>query len=101
MGTDFKKQVTKAFPAGAETLVRRRERYACWKDRKGKRRMAPPTEGRDGTVRIVIESSKYFAKHCDGAGVLRVVPMGCRDEGAARRCWPTCSVKASWSGPGS
>jgi integrase len=55
------------------------------KDRKGKTRTAPLTEGKDGSDRIVIESSRYVAKYRDGAGVVQVVPTGCRDEQAARR----------------
>jgi hypothetical protein len=64
----FKKTVTKALPAGAETIVRKGERIARWKDRKGKTRTASLTVGNDGSTRIVIESSRYFAKYRDGAG---------------------------------
>jgi integrase len=81
----FKKTVTKPLPAGAETFTRKGERFARWKDRKGKTRTAPLTEGNDGSDCIVIESSRYVAKFRDGAGVVQVVPTGCRDEGAARR----------------
>lgn len=46
MGTVFKKQVTKALPAGAETFVRKGERFARWKV-KGKTRTVPLTTGQD------------------------------------------------------
>jgi hypothetical protein len=85
MGTVFKPTVTKALPAGAETFLRKGERFARWKDRKGKTRTAPLTVGKDGSERIVIESSRYVAKYRDPAGVVQVVPTGCRDEQAARR----------------
>src|SRR5271166_1743639 len=85
MGTVFKKTTTKPLPAGAETFSRKGERFARWKDRKGKTRTAPLTTGQDGSDRIVIESSRYVAKYRDGAGVVQVVPTGCRDEQAARR----------------
>lgn len=72
-------------PSGAETFVRKGQRFARWKDRNGKSRTAALTVGEDGTERSAIESSKWFAKYRDGAGVVRVVPTGCRDETAARR----------------
>jgi len=93
VGTVFKKTVTKALPAGAETFVRKGERFARWKS-KGKTRTAPLTTGNDGADRIVIESSRYVAKYRDGAGVVRVVPTGCRDEDAARRVLADLERKA-------
>src|SRR5215831_14491625 len=93
MGTVFKKQVTKALPPGAETFVRKGERFARWKV-KGKTRTAPLTTGQDGSDRIVIESSKWFAKYRDGGNVVRVVPTGCRDETAARQVLAELERKA-------
>jgi integrase len=85
VGTVYKPTVTKPLPPGAETIVGKGRRFARWKDRTGKTRTAPLTEGKDGGDRIVIESSRYVAKYRDGAGVVQVVPTGCRDEQAARR----------------
>src|SRR5947207_13876290 len=85
MGTVYKPTATKPLPLGAEAFVRKGQRFARWKDRKGKARTAPLTEGKDGSDRIVIESSRYVAKYRDGAGVVQVVPTGCPDEQAARR----------------
>jgi integrase len=85
MGTVFRKQVTRPLPAGAEVFVRHGERYARWKDRKGKTRTAPVTTGKDGTDRIVTESPYFVAKYRDGSGVVCVEPTGCRDETAARQ----------------
>ncbi|MFL5343107.1 MAG: tyrosine recombinase XerC, partial [Gemmataceae bacterium] len=85
MGSVFKKTVTKAVPASAEIITRKGERVARWKDAKGKTRTAPLTTGKDGSDRIVIEARTYYAKYRDGAGVVCVVPTGCRDETAARR----------------
>ncbi len=84
MGSVFKKTVTKALPAAAEIFTRKGERFARWKT-KGKTRTAPLTMGEDGSDRIVIESSKWYAKYRDGARVVQVVPTGCRDETAARQ----------------
>jgi hypothetical protein len=81
----FKKQVTRPLPPGAETFVRKGERFARWKDRRGKPRTAPLIVGKDGSPRIVTESPFYVAKYRDGAGVVQVVKTGCRDEQAARR----------------
>ncbi len=85
MGTVFKKQTTRPVPSGAEIVVRKGERFARWKDRKGKSRMAPLTTGQDGSDRVVIESPYYVAKYRDGAGVVQVEATGCKDETAARR----------------
>jgi hypothetical protein len=85
MGSVLKKTYTKPLPAGADSFTRKGQRFVRWKDRKGKTRTAPMTVGGDGAERIAIESSKWFAKYRDGAGVVRVVPTGCRDETAARQ----------------
>ncbi len=85
MGTVFKKTFTKPLPPDAETFVRKGERFARWKDRKGKTRTAALTTGQDGTDRLLIESAYYVAKYRDGAGNVQVVPTGCRDETAARQ----------------
>jgi len=81
----FKKTVTRPLPTGVETIVRKGERFARWKDRTGKTRTAPLTVGEDGTERIVTESPYFVAKYRDGAGVVRTVSTGCRDETAARQ----------------
>src|SRR5262249_5910561 len=93
MGTVFKKQVTKPLPRDAEVFERKGERFARWKQ-KGKSRTAPLTVGKDGSDRIVIESSKYFARSRDGGGVVRLVPTGCRDETAARNVLADLERKA-------
>jgi hypothetical protein len=94
VGSVFKKAVTKPLPAGAETFVRKGQRCARWTDRRGKRRTAPLTAGKGGAERVVIESSRYYAKYRDGAGVVRVVPTGCRDEAAARQVLADLQRKA-------
>jgi integrase len=81
----FRKQTTRPVPPGAETIVRKGERLARWKDRKGKTRTAPLTIGKDGSERIVTESAYFIAKYRDGAGLVQEVATGCRDETAARR----------------
>jgi integrase len=85
VGTVFRKQVTRPLPPGAETFVRKGERLARWKDRRGKTRTAPLTVGKDGSDRVVTESPYFVAKYRDGAGVVRVEATGCRDETAARQ----------------
>ena len=77
--------MTRPLPPGAEIIVRKGERCARWKDRRGKSRTAPLTVGKDGSERIVTESPYYVAKYRDGGGVVRVEPTGCRDETAARQ----------------
>jgi integrase len=85
VGTVFKKTFTKPLPAGAETFVRKGERFARWKDRKGKTRTAPLTVGVDKSERVIIESPYYVAKWRDGAGVVRTEATGCKDETTARQ----------------
>jgi integrase len=84
VGTVFKKTVTKAKPAGAEVFTLKGERWARWKDAKGKLHKAKLTTGEQGQERIVFDAKTFFAKYRDGAGIVRTVATGCRDEQAAR-----------------
>ena len=84
MGTVFKKTFTKPLPTGAETFVRKGQRFARWKDSKGKTRTAPLTVGADGTDRITVESGTYVAKYRDGSGIVHETATGGRDADAAR-----------------
>jgi len=84
MGTVFRKTYTKPIPALSEIFTRKGERFARWRDGKGKKRTAPLTAGRDGLDRIVLTVGTYTAKYRDGQGVIREVATGCRDEVAAR-----------------
>jgi hypothetical protein len=94
MGTVFRKTVTRALPPNAETFTRKGERWARWKDHKGKTRTAALTVGEDGSERISVESPCYVAKFRDGAGVVRVVSTGCKDETAARQVLADLERKA-------
>jgi integrase len=94
MGTVFRKQTTRPLPRGAEIFTRKGERFARWKDRRGKTRTAPLTVGEDGSDRIVTESRTYTAKYRDGAGVVREEATGCRDETAARQVLADLERKA-------
>ncbi len=84
MGTVFKKTVTKAMPANAERFTKKGQRWVRWLDAKGKTRTAAVTIGNDGSERLSFESRTYYAKYRDGAGIVRVVATGCKDETAAR-----------------
>lgn len=84
MGTVFKKTYTKPLPDGAELFTREGQQFARWKPTKGKARKAAVTIGEDGTPRLLIVASTYSAKYRDGAGIVRTVATGCRDEQAAR-----------------
>lgn len=85
MGTVYRKTFTKPLPADAELFTRKGERFARWKDSKGKPRTAPLTVGEDGPDRIVVKAGTYTAKYRDGSGVVMEHATGCRDETAARR----------------
>ena len=84
MGTVFRKMFTKPLPAGTEIVTRKGERRARWKDAKGRTQTAKVTTGKDGAPRLSIVSRTFIAKYRDGAGLVREVPTGCRDEVAAR-----------------
>ncbi len=84
MGTVFRKTVTRPLPAGAELFMRKGERFARWKDHKGKTRTAPLTIGKDGQNRIADTAATFTAKYRDGQNVVREVATGCKDETAAR-----------------
>jgi integrase len=94
VGTVFKKQVTRPLPPEAEIFTRKGERFARWKDHRGKTRTAPLTVGKDGADRILTESPYYVAKYRDGAGVVQTVATGCRDETAARQVLADLERKA-------
>jgi integrase len=84
MGSVYKKTVTKRLPPNVEFFERKGQRFARWKDAKGKLKTAPVTTGRDGSDRIVIISRTYMAKYRDGSRLVQDVSTGCRDEQAAR-----------------
>ena len=71
MASVYRKTVTRKLPAGAELFTRKGERFARWKDGKGKRQTAPVFEGRDGSLRVRMESGTYIAKYRDGQGIVR------------------------------
>jgi len=85
METVFRKQTTRPLPPEAEIIVRNGERLVRWKPPKGKARVASVTAGKDGADRIVTTAATFTAKYRDGAGIVREVSTGCRDEQAARR----------------
>jgi hypothetical protein len=85
MGTVYRKTFTKPLPAIAEVFIRKGERFARWKDSKGKPRTAKLTTGNDGADRLLIESGTFTAKYRTGTGLVVETATGCRDETAARR----------------
>ena len=84
MGTVYRATYTKPIPAGAELFTKSGERFARWKNSKGRKQVSPVTTGQDGTDRLVVESPTYVAKYRDGSGLVCKVSTGCRDEDAAR-----------------
>jgi len=84
MGSVYRKSYTKPVPAGAEFFTRKGQRWARWKDSKGKTRTAEVTTGTAGVLRITIESPVFVAKYRDGRGTIVEKTTGCRDADAAR-----------------
>ncbi len=83
MGTVYRKTFTKPLPADAELFVRKGDRFARFKDAKGRSRTEAVTTGTDGADRLLIVAGTYTAKYRDGSGVVREVATGCRDKTAA------------------
>src|SRR5258708_695561 len=84
MGSVFKKAVTRPLPTGAEFIVRNGERFARWRDGKGKLRTAPVTTSQSGADRTREQSRTYYARHRDGNGIVVETATGCRDKTAAQ-----------------
>ena len=85
MGTVYRETYTRSLPADAGIITRKGDRLARWTDRNGKKRTAPVTTGRDGSLRLLISSRTFTAKYRDGDGIVRKESTGCRDETAARQ----------------
>ena len=100
MGTIYKKTVTRSLPSGATISTKRRratskelrnnpnqatsaELVASWRDRTGERQTGLVIDGGDGSKRVRVESSTYYAKFRDGNGIVPVVPTGCREKQSA------------------
>ena len=75
---------TKPVPPGAERFTRKGERFARWKDGRGKTRTATVTTTKAGVDKLAIESPCWRCRYRDGSGVMQDVLTGCRDEDAAR-----------------
>jgi len=84
MGTVYKKSYTKPLPVDAELFTRKGQRFARWKDNKGRKQTTPVTTGKDGSDRIVFKAGTYTAKYRNGGGHVVEIKTGCRDEMAAR-----------------
>jgi integrase len=85
MGSIFKKAFTKPLPTGAETFERQGKKFARWKDATGKTRTAALAYAKDGTVRISVKTSVYYARYRDAEQIVHEASTGCKDETAARQ----------------
>ena len=83
MGTVFRKQFTKPIPCGAEIIVIEGKRFARWKDRRGKLRREPLSDGREDRISVVAKT--YTACYRDGGGIVRETSTGCKDATAAKK----------------
>jgi integrase len=83
MASVYRETYTKPLRPGAELFTRKGERFARWTDRRGRKRTAKVTAGRDGSLRIVLECSTFTAKYRDGAGLVKKVGTGCRQRDTA------------------
>ena len=63
MGSVYRESYTKPLPNGAELFTRKGERFARWTDKRGRKRAAKVTTGRDGSPRVVSECRTYTAKY--------------------------------------
>ena len=83
MATIYRKTVTRPLPKNANIIIRDGKRFAQWKDRKGKKRVAELTIGKNGADRIKTEAATWTAKYRDGEGIVCEVATGCRNKDAA------------------
>lgn len=88
MGSLRKKSVTKPLPANAKLKDKTGKdgattTFARWIDGRGKTRTEATTTGKDGSTRIVVESSKWFARFRDSGGFVVERSTGCKDREAA------------------
>jgi integrase len=87
VGRVYKPTVYKPLPEAVELFTRKGQRFAKWRDRRGRTRTAPvvlPKRGKHkGELRLVVRSNIYWAEY-RGADGLHSVSTGCRDESAAR-----------------
>lgn len=83
MGTVYRETYTKPLPAEAELFTRGGERFAKWRDGRGRKHTAKVTTT-DAGERVVIEAGTYTAKYRDGSGLVRKVTTGCRSLDAAK-----------------
>jgi len=84
MGSLRRKTSTKPLPADHQLFEKKGETFVRWQDGNGKSRTAKTTTGRDGSLRVVVESGKWLAKYRDGSGFVHEVATGCKDKGAAQ-----------------
>lgn len=83
---------------------RKGERFARWRNRAGKLRTETVTTGENGAPRILRESSAWYGRYRDHAGLVVEASTECRDEAAARQVlarWERDSerVKAGYATP--
>ena len=55
----YRETYTKPLPEGAELFTKGDERFARWTDRRGKKRTAKVTTGRDGSLRVVLATNTH------------------------------------------
>jgi integrase len=84
MGSLRKKTFTKPIPPNAELFEKNGKQFVRWIDGRGRKQTAPTTTGRDGSLRIVLETGRWLAKFRDGSGVTHEVSTGCKDRSAAQ-----------------
>jgi integrase len=72
---------TKPIPAGAEVITRKGQRFARFKDRRGKAAEAPLND--DGT-RIQLLSKKWYGEYRDADGIEQCVPLSTDKTAAAQ-----------------
>jgi integrase len=78
MASIFKKADVRPVPEGAEVITRKGEKFARWKDRRGRTMTAPLSE--DG-AHIVVERRSWYVAY-EGADGRRIVVKGYTDKAA-------------------
>ena len=81
MARVFKQTYTKPLPAGAETITRKGQRLARFKDGRGRTQTAPITQD---SQRILLQTAKWYIDYKDADGTTKRAP-GFRDKQATEQ----------------
>lgn len=107
MGSVCRKHYTRPLWPRAKLVTRGGKTQVEWRDRRGRKRKAEAVPDGKSGWRVRIPTGVFYADYRDAAGVVRVVPTGCKTESGARAVlagvpadsdgWPVDSEPVNWA----